>query len=217
MTSAKSDFLTPERQRVERKWSAPKAAQQRRAGRFRNARRERRDVRTVERLLTDHAPGAVRVLDVPCGAGRLAPAIRSRGAQLVACDISASMVAAARGSAVLGVRGDSLRLPFRDQAFDAVVCCRLLHHFAERALVEQALFELLRISRGPVLASYWTRASWPGWRRRLRLSRPDRGGRVERSEGDFERAVAAAGGRVAARIRPAGWLSNQVFAVVVAR
>jgi SAM-dependent methyltransferase len=232
--------LEAERRRVRGKWSGAAAGERYGRARFRLRRRAERDVRALERLLERHAPEARTLLDVPLGAGRLRPAYAGRVALGVGCDVSAPMLRAAGAGAVPGpghgsdpgpgsdpghgagpgprgrlprVRGDVWRLPFRSEVFDAVVCCRLLHHLAEPELVEAALAELLRVTRGALVVSYWSAASWPGWRRRRGWSAPDAGGRRERPDADLARWVAAAGGTVRELHRPAGRLSNQAFLV----
>ncbi len=72
-----------------------------------------------------------RVLDVGCGTGRLAEALRSEArAKVWAIDSSAQMVDVARQKlpADIGVRrGDAERLPFRDGWFDRVTMSLVLH------------------------------------------------------------------------------------------
>ena len=44
---------------------------------------------------------------------------------------------------------------FADKSFDAVVCNRLLHHFCESEVRIEAIRELARICRGPIIASFF--------------------------------------------------------------
>jgi len=63
-----------------------------------------------------------RVLDLACGAGRHAAALRRRGARVVGLDLSAPLLARARERGACGlVRGDMRRLPFGARTFDAVL------------------------------------------------------------------------------------------------
>ena len=72
------------------------------------------------------APGA-RVLDVPCGAGRLALPLAERGCAMTGVDISAEFLdaareaAAERGLSARFVQADMRRLP-TDAPFDAAFC-----------------------------------------------------------------------------------------------
>lgn len=89
----------------------------------------------IEKVLSrsfggDHSPyrwlaravsGAGTVLDVACGSGPMSRELEAPGRTVVGLDLSAAELelAAARGPGPW-VRGDALRLPFRDGAFDAV-------------------------------------------------------------------------------------------------
>ncbi|HVL28823.1 MAG TPA: class I SAM-dependent methyltransferase [Acidimicrobiales bacterium] len=84
-------------------------------------------------------PG-VRLLDLGCGEGRHTREARRRGAFVVALDRSA--ISGADGAA--GVRGDGLRLPFRDAMFDRVVAAEVLEHVDDD---RAAMAELARVVR----------------------------------------------------------------------
>jgi len=63
-----------------------------------------------------------RVLDLACGGGRHAEALRRRGARVTGLDLSASLLGAARRrGGGRYVRGDMRALPFGDGSFDAVL------------------------------------------------------------------------------------------------
>lgn len=124
---------------------------------------DRRERQCLQRALVDLPRGAA-VLDLPCGAGRLLPFLTGLGYAVTAADSSPHMVELAREHA----RARSLPMPpdrfivasvfetpFRDGEFDAVVCNRLLHHFREPAARRAAMRELARISRGPVIVSFF--------------------------------------------------------------
>ncbi len=50
---------------------------------------------------------------------------------------------------------DVMHTGYPDRQFDAVVCNRLFHHFRESEVRIRALTELRRISRGPVIVSFF--------------------------------------------------------------
>jgi demethylmenaquinone methyltransferase/2-methoxy-6-polyprenyl-1,4-benzoquinol methylase len=74
-------------------------------------------------------PPGSRVLDVACGTGDLCRELDKRGYRAVGIDRSAGMLAARRTTAPL-VRGDALRLPFRTNGLDGIVCGFALRNFA---------------------------------------------------------------------------------------
>lgn len=80
-----------------------------------------------------------RLLDLGCGTGQLADRLQSelRGARVVGCDFSAGMLAQAARRSRRGrwVRGDALRLPFRDGSFDAVTTTEAFHWFPDQRRV----------------------------------------------------------------------------------
>ena len=202
----------PARSAVEAAWSAPGAGRRYRGERWRSLRAAQRDPGMVLGLLNRHLGSldGVRVLDAPCGTGRLRPALASRGARYVGVDLSAEMLRAGPAGAV--ARADVGRLPFADRAFDVVVCCRLLHHLAAAAERNNLLGELVRVSRGLVLVSYWDAASWQAWRRARgwrRAARPDQ--RVPIRRGELERSLVASGAEVLGYRHSLRFVSCQAF------
>jgi demethylmenaquinone methyltransferase/2-methoxy-6-polyprenyl-1,4-benzoquinol methylase len=92
--------------------------------------------------------GDGRALDVACGSGKLTAALRRLAPDglVVGLDFSGEMlrVAAAGPPGPRYVRGDGLRLPFPDGAFDAVTVAFGLRNFADPA---QGLCEMRRVLR----------------------------------------------------------------------
>lgn len=91
--------------------------------------------------------GSLPILDIACGSGRLAVALRRRSAgeaEVVGVDFSARMleVAARRASGPRYVRGDALRLPFDDATFQAATMAFGLRNLADP---EAGLREMLRV------------------------------------------------------------------------
>jgi demethylmenaquinone methyltransferase / 2-methoxy-6-polyprenyl-1,4-benzoquinol methylase len=95
-----------------------------------------------------------RVLDLAAGTGTSSLTFTATGADCVACDFSLGMLRAGhsrlagreqREAGRLGwVAGDALRLPFRDEAFDAVTISFGLRNVASAAA---ALAEMRRVTR----------------------------------------------------------------------
>jgi ubiquinone/menaquinone biosynthesis C-methylase UbiE len=87
-----------------------------------------------------------RALDVGCGDGRHIAAAAGRGCFAVGVDYDAGELAKARarlgGTRVDLIAGDASRLPFRDGAFDAVICTETLEHLPDDA---GAMREIARV------------------------------------------------------------------------
>ncbi|MGH3203073.1 MAG: demethylmenaquinone methyltransferase [Streptosporangiaceae bacterium] len=93
-----------------------------------------------------------RVLDLAAGTGTSSLTFTATGADCVACDFSQGMLNAGhsrlagrnKGGRLGWVAGDALRLPFRDQAFDAVTISFGLRNVAGPGA---ALAEMRRVTR----------------------------------------------------------------------
>ncbi len=105
-----------------------------------------------------------RVLDVAAGTGTSSRAFTAAGADCVACDFSLGMltVGAGRGRrpGLRFVAGDAMRLPFADEAFDAVTISFGLRNVADH---QAALAEFLRITRpgGRLVVCEFGQLPWP--------------------------------------------------------
>ncbi len=91
------------------------------------------------------APGD-RVLDACCGTGDLALAAQAEGGKVTGLDFSGAMLERARrkSSDIEWIRGDLLRLPFQDGAFDAVTVGFGVRNVDD---LDRALRELRRVLR----------------------------------------------------------------------
>lgn len=180
--------------------------------RWNNVRRRERDPRIVRAILGEHMTPGGLVLDAPCGTGRLAAAIGQHG-RFVGLDSSPSMLGEARGKSDGGLlRGNVNQLPFASGSFDAVLCCRLLHHLKTRAELETTLSELLRVSNALVAGSFWDAHSLAALRRRLPFVRKP-AHRAPFPKAWITECVQAAGGRVIAWKHSARYFSQQTWFV----
>ena len=88
------------------------------------------------------------LLNVGAGAGAYEPTDRS----VVAVEPSAVMIAQRASGAAPAVQARAEALPFRDQAFDAVMAVLTLHHWTDRA---RGLAECARVARQGVVLLTW--------------------------------------------------------------
>lgn len=99
-------------------------------------------------------------LDVPCGTGRLFQLLSQEGIKFIGADISHAMLLEAMRklkSHLDGLLGlvvcDAERLPFKDEAFDAVMCIRFMFH-VPREIQLRILKEMRRTSKRWVIVEF---------------------------------------------------------------
>ncbi|MBI2058840.1 MAG: class I SAM-dependent methyltransferase [Nitrospirae bacterium] len=128
---------------------------------------ERRAIRSI---LSEIAPrGPFRVLDVPCGYGRIAGEAGAVANFMVQADRSAeilSLVHAADGSGPR-VCCDIRHLPFRSGSFDLVCVVRLWHHLRDAEVRAAVMEELGRVSTRYALVSHYRQAGLHALSRRI--------------------------------------------------
>ena len=98
-------------------------------------------------------PTGVRLIEVGAGFGRLVDEYRGY-AEVVLFDSSPTLLEAGRERLTARpglefVLGDAHALPFPDASFDAVVCVRVAHHFADAGRVFREFARVLRPGRRP--------------------------------------------------------------------
>ena len=133
-----------------------------------NNSKNRREMVCIESALSG-LPSDSRVLDLPCGTGRLEVMLLDRGYTVVAADYAHAMIEAAqayhtnllehdpaRSARLVFQREDILNTTFEDNTFDAIICNRLFHHYPEAALRQQVLAELKRISKDRIIVSFFS-------------------------------------------------------------
>lgn len=111
-----------------------------------------------------------RVLDVPCGAGRLQAFLLALGHQIVWADGALSMVRQACAdttAAPPSVQTSALQLGFADRSFDGVLQFRFLHHLP-RHKAKTAVAEACRVAQRFVVVSVFHPCSLHHLQRRLR-------------------------------------------------
>ncbi|KAI7882513.1 S-adenosyl-L-methionine-dependent methyltransferase [Lichtheimia hyalospora FSU 10163] len=108
----------------------------------------------VETFLHGMPTGSVGA-DVGCGNGKyigVNPNILMLGS-----DRSSNLIKIVQERGFEGMVADGLDLPYRDNAFDFVVSIAVIHHFASPERRQEAIKELLRITRpgGKILVFVW--------------------------------------------------------------
>lgn len=127
-------------------------------------RRERRALRALLRRAHDELPWPEGPwLDAPSGAGRLSDELP---APVVRADRDPAMVRAA-GPDLWRCCASVHALPFRDDAFAGVLCMRLVQHLRDGPERVRVFSELARVSRGPIVVSFFDSTSLQHLRRRL--------------------------------------------------
>ncbi|XP_022109385.1 uncharacterized protein LOC110989365 [Acanthaster planci] len=108
----------------------------------------------VKEFLLGLEPGSI-VADVGCGNGKYLGI--NKQIYKVGSDCCPSLVAIAHRAHHETMVCDNIRLPYRDDSFDAVISIAVIHHFATAERRAQALKELARICRpgGQVMIYVW--------------------------------------------------------------
>ncbi len=135
----------------------------------------RRELSIVRRAM-QRAQAEGRVLDCPCGAGRLTPTLLERADHVTCVDLSQAMVDQARDALSLFADAGNVEfavasaddLPFDDNAFDTAVCHRLVHHMAEADERAGVFRELARVAKRSVVMSFSDDSTWKGRSQRRR-------------------------------------------------
>jgi SAM-dependent methyltransferase len=154
-------------------WDTPERAAAYHEGRFSQSKRWRwidERERTFVREWLATLPRGGTVLDAPCGTGRLVSEFQTMGFRYRGADLSLSMLNMARNrfSPLPLTASDILFLPFPNGAFDAVLSVRMLHRIREQQVRVAILQEMKRVSKGPLLVTYYTRWNIRGVQRWLR-------------------------------------------------
>ncbi|HZT13783.1 MAG TPA: methyltransferase domain-containing protein [Candidatus Baltobacteraceae bacterium] len=168
---------------------------------------------SAARLLLDRMQ-ARRVLDVGCGTGDIARALRKealrggRDVSFTCLDSNPELLALGRAQCgsdpgITFVEGNGLALPFDDGSFDAAMCNLTLHHFDPPAAV-RLLRELRRVSRlSPAVTDL--RRSVAAWAAAYAFTRLFTRNRLTRHDGPLSARRAYTVPEAVELARLAGW------------
>lgn len=137
----------------------------------------KQDKHLTEMRLMDRAfayiPKSHRVLDMPCGGGRVSLHVAGKGYTMSLGDLSEPMLAIARENVAKAGLSCSVEwqdieaLTYGDRAFDTIVSFRLFHHFPNHYIRRRAVRELCRVAGQFVIISYFSTKSVTSVRRKL--------------------------------------------------
>jgi ubiquinone/menaquinone biosynthesis C-methylase UbiE len=124
----------------------------------------------VDRLEVDFALRFARgaqVLEAGCGTGLILKELAMHARSAIGVDLSAGMLAKARGRGLRVVQGSVAELPFPDERFDMVCSFKVLAH-VER--IREAVAELSRVTRpgGHLVLEFYNPLSLRGLVKRLK-------------------------------------------------
>jgi SAM-dependent methyltransferase len=172
--------------------------------------------RAVERALALTGLKQAKVLDLPCGAGRLTPILRPVARTLISADYSRTMVQVLRrrNPELPGLVADCFHLPFADRAFDLVYSARLSHHIGDEALRVAYLKEVLRVAGQWAIVTVFDSRSLKNLLRTLRRSMSKKRPKNTLSREQVEQVAAAQGFSVLGAIPLSRLASGHVFYVM---
>ncbi len=175
--------------------------------------------RVVQRLAADISAQipVKRVLDVPCGTGRIAEHLTDLFPAVTCADISNEMMNVARDRLSQKVSPDTrfesadiFHLHFPDRSFEIVFCIRLLQHFSstDRSAILQ---QLARVSNKFVVVNLMYGSGYYGAlreiRKRLGAYTPKHAATANELEGE----IASAGLRLVKRIYPQPYYNGNLW------
>lgn len=118
-----------------------------------------REYQLLNRLLSSQ-PRSRTLLELPCGGGRLSPAMARYADLMIEADVALGQVQYGRTNRrsetpQLWMTASALRIPFRDASVDSVVCVRLCHHLPQPKERNRLVSELLRVARRFVVMTFF--------------------------------------------------------------
>lgn len=113
------------------------------------------------------------LLDLPCGGGRLSPAMAGHTDLLIEADVAVGQVRYGRAHGRVSTRqvwmtASAFHIPLRNGSVDGALCVRLTHHLSSEAEREEVVRELLRVSKRFLIMSFFDYSSPKNTLRRLR-------------------------------------------------
>ncbi len=130
-----------------------------------------KEIRIIHEFLEDNSGPGMKVLDLPCGTGKLGGVLSEIGVDVIAADVSLEMLDLAkneyRNSNVDYRVLDATQIALQNNSGDLIVCLRLFQRLPASSR-EKILSEFGRISTGRLIISYSYTSVWQRVRRLLR-------------------------------------------------
>ncbi len=131
-----------------------------------------REFKLLERLLSTQ-PRSRSLLELPCGGGRVTPALAAHAELLIEADIGLGQVLYGRKTSKIRapqawLTASANRIPFPDASIDGIVCIRLCHHLPLAEQRERLVAELLRVASRFVIMTFFDYRSLKNRLRQLR-------------------------------------------------
>jgi ubiquinone/menaquinone biosynthesis C-methylase UbiE len=163
-----------------------------------SSRKGKREKACIKAALRNVPPNSL-ILDLPCGTGRLSFFLKELGFRVIGADVSFYMVEHAKQflttNNVHFEQQDILAIKHPDHTFQAAVCNRLFHHYANLEIRRLALKELMRVTDGPIIVSFFNSfslsACWSKFKNWLKNKTP--ADRLPISFYTFKRDIEACG------------------------
>ena len=131
----------------------------------------KREKECLEKMLAV-VPKGEKILELPCGTGRLTEFLLQLGYEVTAADISDEMMRHAKskteafGSKVTFKKADIEDLLYEDNTFSAIAVIRLLHHIPAE-LHSKVLAELHRVTKKWLVITYSNKHTFQNLRRNI--------------------------------------------------
>lgn len=163
-------------------------------------------------------PRASVLLDLPCGGGRLYPAVEPHCEKILGMDYGLGQVKLYRErnnkSGSRYAVGSGLQIPMRDRAVTGVFCVRLMHHLPNPEQREQLFREIARVADKFVIFTFFDTYSVKNWIRRLTKPFHGKRDKMTMSHRELE-ALAREAGFVVVKTIPLAFLfSGHRYAVL---
>ena len=179
-----------------------------------------------------YLPQGAKVLDLPCGTGRVTSLLAEQGFSVRGADVSPGMVKQAednyrkyKDASPLKEKlpdiqfdlTDVMNTSYGDEEFDAVICNRLFHHFTEHKTRMMALRELHRITAHTIIVSFFNTCSFDAKWRRIRNIMKNRkpSDRLPLALSQFQSELESAGFKIIATVDVWKYISQMSYVIAV--